>query len=141
MRKLGLDNVTIIIGGGSIGLSVAYNLAKRYSTSSVIPKIIVIEAFEHPFTAASSTCTGCFHYEFLEPQTGPLLTLGKYSFELWAAEAEDAEFREATGYRAHSSFGINSGTGQGLEELPDWVQRESYWDVNPQVLGTHTATV
>ncbi|KPM41810.1 hypothetical protein AK830_g4756 [Neonectria ditissima] len=106
--KLHDDNPIIIVGGGCIGLSTAYNLAQS-SSSSPKTRIIVIEAFDKPFAAASSTCTGCFHYSFPEPQSTPLLPLGKFSFDLWAAEAEKPDFRTATGYRAQSSFGIDPG--------------------------------
>lgn len=127
-----------------MGLSTAYNLAKLSSSSSSSSpnaQIIIIEAFDKPFTASSSTCTGCFHYSFPEPQVAPLLPLGKYSFDLWAAEADKADFRATTGYRAQSSFGIDPGSGQGLEKLPDWVHTEPSWDVDANVLGTCTATV
>lgn len=133
------ESLVVIVGGGCIGLSIAYNLAKRSSGSN--SKIKVIDAFDKPFTAASSACTGCFHYGFPEPQYHPLLPLGKYSFDLWAAEAEKAGFKAATGYRAQSSFGINPGSGQRLDQLPDWVQKDPSWDVDTNVLGTHTATV
>lgn len=143
MRKptLPRDNVTVIVGGGSIGLCTAYNLAKSSSNASPKARIVVIEAFDKPFRAASSTCTGCFHYGFPESESQPLLPLGKYSFDLWAAEAEDSDFREATGYRAQSSFGINNGGGQGLDKLPDWVQKQPSWLVDTNVLGSRTATV
>ncbi|KAH7310595.1 hypothetical protein B0I35DRAFT_481900 [Stachybotrys elegans] len=102
-----------IVGGGCIGLSTAYNLAKR-----TVGKIKVIEAFDKTFAAASSSCTGCFHYGFPEPQTQPLIPLGKYSFDMWAAEAQEDDFVSATGYRAQSSFGADPGTGQRLNRLP-----------------------
>jgi hypothetical protein len=74
----------VVVGGGVIGLSVAYNFAKR------------------PAGPASATCTGCFHYNFPEPDLQPLLPLGKYSFDRWAEEAQDPAFVTATGYRAQS---------------------------------------
>lgn len=131
----------MIVGGGSIGLSTAYNLAQAFSNSSQQVKISVIDSFVRPFAATSSTCTGCFHYGFPEKETQPLLPLGKYSFDLWAAQAENEEFRKATEYRAQSSFGVNPGSGQGIDLLPSWIQTESTWDVDQKVLGSHTATV
>lgn len=131
----------VIVGGGSIGLSTAYNLAQWFSDSSLQVRIIVIESFDKPFAVTSSTCTGCFHYGFPEKETQSLLPLGKYSFDLWAAQAESEEFRAATGYRARSSFGVNSGSGHGIDALPDWMETESTWDIDEHVLGSHNATV
>lgn len=124
-----------------IGLSTAYNLAKRSLKSSPEIKILVIEASDACFTASSSNCTGCFHYAFREPSLQRLLPLGEYSFNLWEAESADQDFVSATGYRAQSSYGISTGTGKGLDGLPDWVTKDPTWDVDSSVLGTRTATV
>ena len=132
---------TVIVGGGSIGLSTAYNLAQSFSTASVQVRIIVIELFHKPFAASSSQCTGCFHYGFPEKESQPLLPLGKYSFDLWAAQARSEDSRKATGYRAHSFFGVNPGIGHGIETLPDWIQTKPTWDIDPDVLGARNATV
>jgi len=131
----------VVVGGGSIGLSTTYDLAKWVSDSSLQAKIIVIESFDNPFAATSATCTGCFHYGFPENETQPLLPLGKYSFDMWAAQAENEEFRKATGYRAYSSFGINQGSGRGIVALPNWMHIEPTWDVDEHILGIHNATV
>ncbi|KAI1870442.1 uncharacterized protein JN550_005370 [Neoarthrinium moseri] len=141
MHRLQNNDHIVIVGGGSIGLCTAYNLAKRSSDSSPQIRITVIEVGTEPFNAASSSCTGCFHYGFTEPQLHSLLPLGRYSFDLWEDEAKNVKFREDTGYRAQSSFGLNSGSGQGLDKLPDWVRKEMSWDVNSSVLGDRTATV
>ncbi|KAL8835396.1 MAG: hypothetical protein Q9170_003324 [Blastenia crenularia] len=131
----------VIVGAGSIGLSTAYNLAKSSSAASSSVKIIVIDPFDRPFAASSSQCTGCFHYGFPEKETQPLLPLGKYSFDLWAAHAGNEDFQKPTGYRPHSFFGVNQGSGNGIEALPDWIQSEQTWDVDEDVLGTRNATV
>lgn len=141
MSLLQDNNRIVIVGGGVIGLSTAYNLAKRSMKTSPRTEILVIEASDACFTASSSNCTGCFHYAFTDPALQPLLPLGKYSFDLWEAESADPGFKAATGYSAQSSFGISTGTGKGLEELPDWVTKDSSWDVDISVLGGRTATV
>lgn len=139
MSRLQHGDTVIIIGSGVIGLCTAYNLAKNSLTSSSSNiKIKVIEARGNPFSAASSHCTGCFHYERL-PE--PVVPLGKYSFGLWEAETTDAFFKATTGYRARSSFGISHGNGHHLDQLPDWVCKEAAWDVDSSVLGAYTATV
>ncbi|ROW11803.1 hypothetical protein VPNG_05035 [Cytospora leucostoma] len=134
-------NLVVIVGGGVIGLSTAYNLAKLNSESSRVVKIKVVEAVDDLFTAASSRCTGCFHYGFPEPESRQLLPLGKFSFDLWEIEALKADFRAATGYRAQSCFGVGPGNGHGLDKLPDWMQKEPSWDVDTNVLGSYTAMV
>ncbi|KAI0199311.1 hypothetical protein F4808DRAFT_214239 [Astrocystis sublimbata] len=134
------SGAVVIVGAGSIGLCTAYNLAKRALAKSQHIDITVVDAFAKPFAGASSNCTGCLHYGFPDPQY-PAIPLGMYSFDLWAAEAENEPFRESTGYRAQSSFGVSLGYGRGLEHLPDWLKKDSNWDVNNEVLGTRTATV
>lgn len=131
----------MIVGGGSIGLSTAYNLARSFSISSTEVRIIVIEFSDNLFAAAFSQCTGCFHYGFPETESQPLLPLGKYSFDLWEAHAENEDFKRKTGYRAHSVLGVNSGVGRGTEALPDWIQMRPTWDVDQEVLGSRNATV
>ncbi len=65
----------------------------------------------------------------------------RYSFDLWAADAEHEEFKKVTGYRAHSFFGVNPGSGHGIEALPDWVKPEPTWDIDRDVLGVRNAMV
>lgn len=126
---------------GSIGLSTAFILAQSFFNASVKARIIVIDIFDKPFAAASSQCTGCFHYAFPEKESQPLVPLGKYSFDLWAAQAESEDFKKRTGFRAHSCFGVNPGIGKGIEALPDWIQSKSTWDIDQDVLGPRNATV
>lgn len=135
------NNAIVIVGAGCIGLCTAYQLSKSFDNQERKPRIIVVEAGDRPFAAASSACTGCFHYHFPGPLSEALTPLGKYSFDLWAQEAQNAEFRLATGYRANSSYGIHQGDGKGFERLPNWIKTETSWDVDNQVLGTNTATV
>ncbi|KAG6358908.1 hypothetical protein INS49_012428 [Diaporthe citri] len=125
MSPLQDNDRVVIVGGGVIGLSTAYNLAKRSLKSSLSIKILVVEACDACFTASSSNCTGCFHYAFTHPALQPLLPLGKYSFDLWEAESADPDFKAATGYSAQPFFGISTGTGKGLDGLPDWVTKDS----------------
>lgn len=141
MSRLRKNDHIIIVGSGCIGLATAYSLAKRSLHSSTSVKISVVEASDKPFAAASSSNTGCLHYGFPESHLQPILPLGKYSFDLWAAEAQNERFRAATGYRAQSSFGIDIGSGRELDKLPEWVRTESFWDVDHRVLGAHTATM
>ncbi|CVL06785.1 uncharacterized protein FMAN_11881 [Fusarium mangiferae] len=135
------NNAIIIVGAGCIGLCTAYELSKSFDDQERMPRIIVAEACDRPFAAASSACTGCFHYHFPGPLSKALTPLGKYSFDLWAQEAQNADFRLATGYLENSSYSILQGDGKGLDRLPDWIKTEAFWDVDNHVLGNKTATV
>lgn len=142
MHRTSSRDPIVIAGGGSIGLSTAYNLAKSRIQSNKEVRIHVIEIGDSPFAATSESCTGCFHYHFEGSQLKPLRSLGEYSFDQWAACAgAESDFLATTGYQVQSSFGVDLGSGQGLEKLPDWVRRHRDWDVDPGVLGARTATV
>ncbi|SCO19739.1 uncharacterized protein FFE2_14431 [Fusarium fujikuroi] len=95
------NNTIIIIGAGCIGLCTAYQLSKSFDNQERKPRIIVVEAGDRPFAAASL----------------------------------------ATGYRENSSYGIQQGDGRGLERLPNWIETETSWVVDNEVLGINTATV
>ncbi|KAI0431089.1 hypothetical protein F5Y09DRAFT_341030 [Xylaria sp. FL1042] len=117
----------------------ACKLSQRSESQHIVVK--VGDVFNQPFAGTSSNCASCPQYHFLEPQF-PAIPLGKHSFDLWASEeAEGDSFREVTGYRAQSSFGINLGSGLGLDGVPDWVKMDSNWDINKGILGARTATV
>lgn len=135
------DKDIVIVGAGVIGLCTAFQILKNAPESGPRPRVKVIDVLNKPFTAASATCTGCFHYGFPEAKAQPLLPLGRYSFDLWADEARAKAFQDATGYRTQSSFGLSKGNGQNLSLLPDWVRQDATWDVDPKVLGNETATV
>lgn len=135
------DETIVIVGAGSIGLSTAYNLALSARDAAKSRNIIVLDSTSNPFGATSGTCTGCLHYEFREPEGDRLVELGQYSFELWEALSTDEKFRSAVGYRDHSFFEINPGTGQGLNELPDWFRTDSAWKIDDKVLHSPSAMV
>ncbi|QGI85656.1 hypothetical protein CEK25_012385 [Fusarium fujikuroi] len=80
--KMEDNNTIIIIGAGCIGLCTAYQLSKSFDNQERKPRIIVVEAGDRPFAAASSACTGCFHYHFPGPPSKALTPLAKYSFDL-----------------------------------------------------------
>lgn len=84
------SSIVVIISSRSISLAIAYNIAHQASNSQTRLKITVIELFDEPFAAMPLTCTGCLHYGFPE-ETQPLLPSGKYSFDLWATQAEKEE--------------------------------------------------
>lgn len=113
------SNCTVIVGGGSLGLCTAYFLAKEDNR-----KVIVVDALDEPFSAASSFNSGCLL--FSEYGEG-LVELGEYSQKLWNEFGSDSEFRRITGYRARALLDVVPGNGKGLDLLPNWV------DVGPEV--------
>ncbi|MCJ1334527.1 hypothetical protein MMC10_011239 [Thelotrema lepadinum] len=137
---LDVDTV-VIVGGGSLGLSTAYNLALEAQASQQMRRVIVVEIQDHTFGAASGQNTGCLHHEFREKEGHILEPLGKYSFDLWQDIAKKDGFRAAVGYRAHNFFEVNPGSGQGLDELPDWFSPDTSWDTDQRVLASPSAMV
>ncbi|KAM3072010.1 hypothetical protein ACMFMG_008476 [Clarireedia jacksonii] len=113
------SNCTVIVGGGSLGLCTAYFLAKEDNR-----RVIVVDALDEPFSAASSLNSGCLL--FSEYGEG-LVELGEYSQKLWKEFGRDPEFRRITGYRARALLDVIPGKGKGQDLLPNWV------DVGPEV--------
>lgn len=132
----------IIVGGGVIGLSVAYQLAKDCQKHNQKPMITVLEVRPATFEDASSHNTGCLHYAFHDSFGKDLTDLGQYSFQLWEAIANsDSRFRAASGYRPQSFFPIMPGDGKGRELLPEWVDTQDDWDVDWGSKGQVCATM
>lgn len=131
----------IIVGGGIIGLSVAYQLAKQMQTQQETT-ITVLDVGPVTFGAASSHNTGCLHYDFHDSFGKDITDLGRYSFQLWEAIAHsDAQFVADSGYRPQSFFPIMPGDGQGTERLPNWVDTQQDWDVDWGSKGQVCATM
>ncbi|KAK3938169.1 hypothetical protein QBC46DRAFT_441324 [Diplogelasinospora grovesii] len=136
----------VIVGGGVIGLCIAYNLAKERekAVTSVRWNITVLEARDSVFAAASSHNTGCLHYDFHDSFGSNLIPLGRYSFEQWQSIAmNDAQFSSDTGCRPQSFFPITPGASGGDEEedLPNWIKMEKDWVVDWGSKGPVNATV
>ncbi|KAI1127493.1 nucleotide-binding domain-containing protein [Nemania abortiva] len=140
MQAIDKAETIVIVGGGSIGLSTAYNLARKQEESNG-KKVVVLEALNEPFGATSGSCTGCLHYKFRGRDSDKLADLGKYSFELWQALSSNPDFRTAVGYRPHCFFELNPGTGAGLENLPNWFEPDTRWDTDLKVLRSPNAMV
>lgn len=51
------SNAIVIVGAGCIGFCTAYQLSKSLDSQGRKPSIIVVDASDRPFAAASSTCT------------------------------------------------------------------------------------
>lgn len=132
----------IIVGGGVIGLSIAYQLAKDCKKRHQKPIITVLEARPATFEAASSHNTGCLHYAFHDSFGMDLTALGRYSFKLWEDIANsDSRFGKDSGYRPQPFFPVMPGDGEGTELLPDWVDARNDWDVDWGSKGQVCATM
>lgn len=122
----------VVIGGGVIGLSTAYNLAIKNQNAlpPVKQKVIVLEAGANVFSAASANNTGCIHYGFWrEPFGDDITELGKYSFELWQSIAQNDSGFQRSGYRSDSFLPIYPGSGHAGKDLPNWMTNGSQWDI------------
>ncbi|EXK87567.1 hypothetical protein FOQG_08908 [Fusarium oxysporum f. sp. raphani 54005] len=51
------DNAIVVVGAGCIGLCTAYQLSKSLDSQERKPSIIVVDASDGPFAAASPACT------------------------------------------------------------------------------------
>ena len=112
----------VIIGGGIIGCSIAYHLAKRG-----ISDVVVLERKQ-------LTCGTTWHAAGLVSMLWPtpfLTQLAKYSHELYASLEE--ETGQATGYRQIGSLSI-ARTAERLEELQRTSSMASVFGVESEMI-------
>ena len=131
----------MIVDGESIGLFIAFSLAQSFFNASAKARIIVIDIFDKPFAAASSHCTGCFHYGFSEKESEPLLPPGKYPPICGQLKLKARILRKERDFELTRFLGVKTGIGKGIEALPDWIQPKSTWDIDRDFLGHCNATV
>jgi glycine/D-amino acid oxidase-like deaminating enzyme len=116
---------TVIIGGGAMGLTTAYYLAKAHRDLQSPQRTVVVEVRSSLFSAASGHNSGCLAYDWLPVALKPL---GEYSYKLWEALAGNADFTQTCGYKKHCLYEVDLGNGQNLRSLPSWVKTQPHWD-------------
>lgn len=112
----------VIIGGGIVGCSIAYHLAKRG-----ISDVVLLERKE-------LTCGSTWHAAGLVSLLWPtpyLTNLAKYSHELYASLEEDTG--QATGYRRIGSLSV-ARTSERLEELQRTSSMASVFGVESEMI-------
>jgi 4-methylaminobutanoate oxidase (formaldehyde-forming) len=112
----------VIVGGGIVGCSIAYHLAKRGVTD-----VVVLERKQ-------LTCGTTWHAAGLVSmlwQTPTLTNLAKYSHELYASL--EAETGQATGYRRIGSLSV-ARTEERLEELRRTSSMASVFGVESEMI-------
>jgi glycine cleavage system aminomethyltransferase T/glycine/D-amino acid oxidase-like deaminating enzyme len=112
----------VIIGGGIVGCSIAYHLAKRG-----INDVVLLERKE-------LTCGTTWHAAGLVSLLWPtpyLTNLAKYSHELFASLEEDTG--QATGYRRIGSLSV-ARTSERLEELQRTSSMASVFGVESEMI-------
>lgn len=112
----------VIIGGGIVGCSIAYHLAKRG-----ISDVVLLERKQ-------LTCGTTWHAAGLVSMLWPtpfLTQLAKYSHELYATLEE--ETGQATGYRRIGSLSV-ARTSERLEELRRTSSMASVFDVESEMI-------
>jgi 4-methylaminobutanoate oxidase (formaldehyde-forming) len=112
----------IIVGGGIVGCSIAYHLAKRG-----VSDVVLLERKQ-------LTCGTTWHAAGLVSMLWPtpfLTRLAKYSHELYASLEE--ETGQATGYRRIGSLSV-ARTSERLEELRRTSSMASVFDVESEMI-------
>lgn len=121
-RKFPSRAQVVVIGGGIIGCSIAYHLAKRG-----ISDVVLLER-------KKLTCGSTWHAAGLVSMLWPtpyLTSLAKYSHELYAALEE--ETGQATGYRRIGSLSL-ARTPERLEELRRTSSMASVFGVESEMI-------
>lgn len=113
---------TVIIGAGIIEFCTAYHLAKTHHRRNA-HKVLVVEAAEQAFAAASGSNTGILT-DFSSNKG--LLDLAQYSYHGW--ETLKDELSSKCGYKEGVNYSVKHGSGTGQNLLPEWVRREAEWD-------------
>ena len=130
---------TVIIGAGVSGLSTAYSLAKRYRDKHQCNRIIVIDALEDLFAAASLYNSGILSYQWC---SGDVKDFGEYSYAFYEdLAAQDECFRKCTGYRDHSTFKLTRGDLASDLGAPDWLTVPKGWHIEKDPVDGRAATM
>lgn len=133
-------STTVIVGGGIIGVTNAYQMAVESLENNVPCRIIVVEISRSIFTAASSSCTGCLAYHWLDGDE--LRTLGEYCFGKWEELAiKNDSFRRESGYNKGSIQSVHPKEGDNSAELFSWVRSQKDSDVRLEPKDGHSASV
>jgi glycine/D-amino acid oxidase-like deaminating enzyme len=113
----------VVIGGGIVGCSIAYHLAKLGITD-----VVLLERRQ-------LTCGTTWHAAGLVPQlraTRTLTELAKYTSELF--RGLEAETGQATGFRQNGSIGVALNAGR-FEELKRGASMARAFGVDVEVIG------
>lgn len=122
-----INTTTLIVGSGICGLSTAYNLAKRQPKDGQTHRIIVIDALEDVFGAASSLNSGIVAYQWF---TGDLRDIAEYSYRIYEQLAQaDSTFKRTCGYHAHSISKLVPGRSSSPAQVPTWLNIPEAWHV------------
>ena len=124
--KLPSSARVVIVGGGIVGCSIAYHLAKRG-----VSDVVLLERKQ-------LTCGTTWHAAGLVSMLWPtpyLTNLAEYTHELYASLEE--ETGQATGYRRIGSLSV-ARTPERLEELRRTSSMASVFGVESEMINNHT---
>lgn len=114
----------IVVGGGIIGLTTAYQLAATCRSLDRSCRIVVLDAATSLWDTSAHYNTGGisgFH------PSGPRHEISVYSYNMLRALSNDDEFRRMTCIKDHTTYTVSQDGHAMPENLPGWVNAKSEW--------------
>ena len=124
---------TIIVGGGVVGLSIAYWQSRMNNKQR---EIVVLEARSECFQGASGHNSGLVSCHWF---SGGLRQLADHSFSIYQELArEKPEFKHTCDYHENSLFQAHCGEGHTDPRAPYWMKVHDGWHLEsePQTQST-----
>ncbi|KAI5297438.1 hypothetical protein KEM55_004695 [Ascosphaera atra] len=117
---------TVIVGGGIIGLSIAYHLSLEKRDGNLPRDIHVIDASPELFASASGYAAGFLARDWFEPALAPL---GELSFDLHRQYADENngqdKWKYATSIALSLGLGAEEPASGGDGDGHDWIRQGS----------------
>lgn len=118
---------TIIVGGGVVGLSIAYWQSRMKKTQR---KIVVLEARSECFQGASGHNSGLVSCHWF---SGGLRKLADHSFGIYQELArEKSDFKDTCDYHENSLFQACWGEGHTDPRAPRWIKAVDEWHLESE---------
>jgi hypothetical protein len=118
---------TVIVGGGVVGLSIAYWQSRMNKKQR---EIVVLEARSECFQGASGHNSGLVSCHWF---SGGLRQLANHSFGIYQELArEKPDFRDTCDYHENSLFQAHYGEGHTDPRAPYWIKAVDKWHLESE---------